>query len=115
MHTVEGIVREKARIAGRGESFVLEAQRYVEVVSTVMEEVLKIGGDDIEVWRQRECDASMDGDGEQMFDFDDSFSIRTQDQQIHDHRPRILARPHLLKITSNDPSNLHPRPCPLPT
>lgn len=52
-------------VARREKLFVLGMQRYVGVVSVVMEEVLKVGGDVVYVWRvrRRECDASVDGDG----------------------------------------------------
>ncbi|EIM86093.1 Mur ligase, partial [Stereum hirsutum FP-91666 SS1] len=60
-HTVEEIAREKARIARRGKPFVLGRQRYAEVVSAVREEVLKVGGDVVDVWpvRRREWDPSL--------------------------------------------------------
>lgn len=77
VHTVEGIAREKARIASKGKPLVLWRQRYAEVICAVKES-LKVEGNVVNVWpvRRWEWDASMDGDGQQTRNLDGSFSVR---------------------------------------
>ncbi|EIM90643.1 uncharacterized protein STEHIDRAFT_152355 [Stereum hirsutum FP-91666 SS1] len=84
-HTMEDIVREKVRIARRGKPFVHGRQRYAEMVSAVR----KVAGNVVDAYpvRQREWDASVDGDGQRMSALDDSFSFRASKST----QPRLQA------------------------